>query len=111
MTNILTCDHCEDRARGVPGPIVDRRSRATMVRQLKAANSLATELKRLLVYRTMTIRPAVAPDGDLEFSLNASPHALADLILALETYERVRPAVEDLELTDSLAEGDDRGDS
>jgi hypothetical protein len=90
----MSCDHCTNE-QGTQQPIVDRRSRRTMVGQLRAANALADAARQL------------ASGSELPLRLETGGSSLATITLRLEqflalwqaarAYQRVRPAEEDLQ--------------
>jgi len=93
MTAITTCDHCA----GEPGrTIVDRRSRATMVAQLRAANQLASGIAALLCVRPIAIQAHGSAAGDLVLQLSLTPQAFSHLLHDLIEYQAVRPGPDDL---------------
>lgn len=97
MTEIISCDHCG----GEPGrTVLDRRSRSTMVRQLRTANSLADVLEEILVGYRMTVDIRTGRDGGPRYDLvlRLGPDEVAELIAALVNYQTARPSDQDLGL-------------
>lgn len=112
MTVLMTCDHCAPSDGSAErGTIVDRRSRDTMVRQLRSANSLADTLSDILVGHQMTVDRRVGRRGVQVYDLvlRLGPSEVAELIAELVNYQTLRPLDGDLAFAAATATGDDDG--